>query len=180
MKKIHHFAILRSFLISTTLFSSNFLVAQQQTIAYKSPSIFWSKVQFGGGIGLSVGSGYTDIAIAPSAIYNFNQHVALGLGVQYTYIKQKNHYASHLYGSSIIGLFNPIEEIQLSAELEQLRVNEDLDGSNSNSHDYWNTGLFLGAGYRSGNVTIGARYNVLNDNNNIYGSPFMPFVRVYF
>jgi hypothetical protein len=35
--------------------------------------------------------------------------------------------------------------------------------------------FFLGAGYRSGNATIGARYNV-NDTNNIYGSAFMPFV----
>lgn len=167
-------------MISITLFSSGFLLAQQQTIDPQSQSNFWKKVQFGGGIGLSFGSGYTDISIAPSAIYNFNQYVALGLGAQYKYVKQRNYYASHLYGGSIIGLFNPINEIQLSAELEELRVNVDLDGSNSNSQDYWNTGLFLGAGYRTGNVTIGARYNVLNDNNNVYGSAFMPFVRVYF
>jgi hypothetical protein len=79
----------------------------------------------------------------------------------------------------IIGLFNPIPVIQLSAELEELRININLDGTSSNSQDYWNTGLFR-AGYRSGNATIGARYNVLNDTNNIYGSAFMPFVRVYF
>jgi hypothetical protein len=30
----------------------------------------------------------------------------------------------------------------------------------------------VGAGYRSGNATIGARYNVLTDKNNIYGSAF--------
>jgi hypothetical protein len=180
MKKNHLLAILRSFLILTALFSSSFLLAQQQTIAHQSQSDFWQKVQFGGGIGLGFGSGYTDISLAPSAIYNFNEYVALGLGAQYTYVKQKNYYASNLYGGSIIGLINPIKEIQLSAELEELRVNVDLDGSNSNSQDYWNTGLFLGAGYRSGNVTIGARYNVLNDNNNVYGNAFMPFVRVYF
>lgn len=180
MKKKHHLVILRSFFILTTLFSSRFLLAQQQTIAYKSQSDFWQKVQFGGGIGLSFGSGYTDISLAPGAIYNFNEYVALGLGAQYTYVKQKNYYASHLYGVSIIGLFNPIEEIQLSAELEELRVNVNLIGSNSNSQDYWNTGLFLGAGYRSGNITVGARYNALNDNNNVYGNAFMPFVRVYF
>jgi hypothetical protein len=37
----------------------------------------------------------------------------------------------------------------------------------TNSQNYWNTGLFVGAGYRSGNATIGARYNVLTDKNNI-------------
>lgn len=178
MKKNHLLAILKSILIFLSLFSSGFLLAQQQTTPPKTQSDFWKKVQFGGGIGLSFGSGYTDISLAPSAIYNFNQYVALGLGAQYTYVKQKNYYASNLYGASIIGLFNPIPEIQLSAEIEELRVNVNLDGSNSNSQDYWNTGLFLGAGYRTGNVTIGARYNVLNDNNN--GNAFMPFVRVYF
>jgi hypothetical protein len=61
--------------------------------------------------------------------------------------------------------------------LEQLRVNVNGDGSNTNSQNYWNTGLFVGAGYRSGNATIGARYNVLTDKNNIYGSAFMPFIR---
>jgi hypothetical protein len=47
--------------------------------------------------------------------------------------------------------------------------------------NFWNTGLFLGAGYRTQNVTIGARYNVLFDKDrNVYGDAFMPFVRVYF
>lgn len=180
MKKNHQLPILRSFLILTTLFSCGFLSAQQQTIDHQSQSDFWKKVQYGGGIGLGFSTGYTNISLAPSAIYNFNNYAALGLGVQYTYIKQKNYYASHLYGASIIGLFNPVNEIQLSAELEELRVNVNLIGSNSHSEDYWNTGLFLGAGYRSGNATIGARYNILNDTNNIYGSAFMPFIRVYF
>jgi hypothetical protein len=180
MKKTCLLPILKPILIFSLLLSSGFLLAQQQTTSLKTQSDFWRKVQFGGGIGLSFGSGYTDISIAPSAIYNFNRYVALGLGAQYTYVKQKDYYASNLYGASIIALFNPIDEIQLSAEIEELRVNVNLIGSNSSSQDYWNTGLFLGAGYRTGNVTIGARYNVLNDNNNVYGNAFMPFVRVYF
>lgn len=146
----------------------------------KAPSEFWKHVQFGGGLGVGIGSGYTDITVAPSAIYNFNQYVALGLGVQYTYAEQKQFYSSHLYGGSVIGLFAPIEEIQLSVEVEQLRVNFDL-ADNSQSRDFWNTGLFLGAGYRAGNATIGVRYNVLfNKNDNVYGDAFMPFIRVYF
>ena len=180
MEKNPFQTISKYFLIATTLLFSSLLVAQQQTAFPKTQSDFWRNVQFGGGIGLSFGSGYTDISLAPSAIYNFNQYVALGLGAQYTYVKQKDYYASNLYGGSIIALFNPIQEIQLSAELEELRVNVNLIGSNSNSQDYWNTGLFLGAGYRTGNVTIGARYNVLTDTNDVYGNAFMPFVRVYF
>ena len=144
-------------------------------------SVFWSKVQFGGGLGLGFGNNSTNISVAPSAIYNFNEKVALGLGVQYSYIRQKDFYTSHLYGGSIIGLVNPIPEIQLSAELEELRVNTDFEDSNLSTDNFWNTALFLGAGYRTNNATIGIRYNVLHkDRNNIYTTAFMPFVRVYF
>ena len=82
----------------------------------------------------------------------------------------------------MIVLGNPIPEIQLSAELEQLRVNTSYGNSfNSAKDNFWNTGLFLGAGYQTNNVTIGLRYNVLhNDNRNVYSEAWMPFVRVYF
>jgi hypothetical protein len=170
----------KSFLVIITVFFSSCLFAQQNDVPVQLENQFWRNVQFGGGIGLGFGSGYTDISVAPSVIYNFNEYVALGVGLQYKYLKQKDFYASHLYGGSAIGFFNPLPEIQLSAELEQLRVNVNLDGSNSNSENYWNTALFIGAGYRSGNATIGARYNVLTDKNNIYGSAFMPFIRFYF
>lgn len=151
-------------------------------IKHQQKSNFMSKVQFGGGLGLNFGSNYTNITVAPSAIYNFNKYVSAGLGLQYSYIKQKDLYESNMYGGSIVSLFNPIPQIQLSAELEQLRVNnsyEDYWGGGSN--DFWNTALFLGSGFRTNNVTIGARYNVLYDEDkDVYGNAFMPFVRVYF
>lgn len=167
-------------LILLSIFVYSGVFAQQNDGAVKTENQFWRNVQFGGGIGLGFGSGFTDISVAPSAIYNFNNYVALGAGLQYKYLKQRDFFASHLYGGSVIALLNPINEIQLSAELEQLRVNVNGDGSTTNSQNYWNTGLFVGAGYRSGNATIGARYNLLTDKNNIYGSAFMPFIRFYF
>jgi hypothetical protein len=103
----------------------------------------------------------------------------MGAGIQYTYSRQRNFYNSNLYGGSII-TFNPIPEIQLSAELEQLRVNVSGTGQNNFSDNFWNTGLFIGAGYRTGNVTLGARYNVLyKDNKGAYGC-INAFVRIYF
>ena len=155
-------------------------VSAQQTPHNELKSNFWNKVQFGGGLGLGFGSGYTNISVAPSAIYNVNEYFSAGLGVQYNYLKQKDFYSSSQYGASIIGLVNPIPEIQLSVELEELRVNFKFDDG-SISNDFWNTGLFLGAGYRAENVTIGARYNVLfNEDKGVYGDALMPFVRVYF
>jgi hypothetical protein len=180
MRKNHFKILSKPILIVFITLISNTLVAQKRSITTHSNNDFWQKVQFGGGIGLGFSTNFTTISLAPSAVYNFNDLVAFGIGAQYTYLKEKNYYASHLYGGSVIGLFNLIREIQVSAELEQLRVNVNLNEPNGNSQNYWNTGLLLGAGYRSGNTTIGGRYNVLNDNNTIYGSAFMPFVRFYF
>src|SRR3954470_18745574 len=66
-------------------------------------SDFWQKVQFGGGIGASIGSGYTDVTIAPGAIYNFNRYVAAGLGIQGSYVRAKYDYEAYIYGGSLIG-----------------------------------------------------------------------------
>ena len=169
-------------LIIVVTFSLKSEIYAQKNFKMKSKSDFWSHVQLGGGFGLGIGNDYTDIMVAPSAIYNFNEYVALGLGAQYNYVKQRDLYSANMYGGTIIGLFNPIKEIQISTELEQLKVNRTFEnGFDSASQDFWNTALFLGAGYRSENITIGIRYNVLHkDQDNIYAEAFMPFLRIYF
>jgi long-subunit fatty acid transport protein len=180
MKKnaLHNLTKTLTFLFFISL---SFSISAQVTTLPKAKSEFWKKVQFGGGLGLGVGSGFTNIAVSPSAIYNVNSYFSAGVGLQYSYLKQKGLYSSNQYGASIIGLVNPIEQVQLSVELEQLRVNVDYEGVLSGSQDFWNTGLFLGAGYRAQNVTIGARYNVLFDKDKgVYGDALMPFVRIYF
>lgn len=171
-----------SILTFITLFFCCGSFSQGQTNTPYSKSDFWRKVQFGGGIGLSIGSGYTDITLAPSAIYHVNPIVAVGLGLQLGYVSQKNYYTSFVYGGSVIGLINPIPEIQLSVELEETNANTDYQSYGGNvSENYWNTALYLGGGYRTGNVTIGVRYDLLFDpSRSFYGEAFMPFVRVYF
>lgn len=158
-----------------------FSYSQGQTQKVKSD--FWKKVRFGGGIGLSFGDGYFSGTIAPSGIYQFDNQFALGIGLSGSYFKRKNLYKSTVIGGSIIGLFNPIRELQLSSEFEQLHVNRDFDQNVvSNTDDkYWYPALFLGAGYRSGNFTVGIRYDVLYDEDkSIYADPWMPFMRFYF
>lgn len=176
--------ILTAFSFGLILTYSHASFGQDEPPAQPSKSEFWSKVQFGGGLGLAFGNGFTDITIAPGAIYNFNERFALGTGLQYSHIKQRDFYSSHLYGGSVIGLYNPIPQIQLSMELEQLRANVKYDAfgvEEEYNDDFWSTGLFVGAGYRAGNVTIGGRYNLLfKADRNVYSDAFMPFVRVYF
>jgi hypothetical protein len=147
---------------------------------------FVDKLRFGGIVGMSFGSEYTDITLAPGVLYQVNQYYAVGISLQGSYANQKDIYESYMYGGSLINIFNPIPEVQLSVELEQLRVNLNYEPEYSSYYnipdrDFWNTALYLGAGYNTGNVTIGIRYNVLfDDDDYVYSEAWMPFVRVYF
>ena len=153
---------------------------QAQENATLDTNKFWDNVSFGGGIGGSLGSGYSNIFIAPSAIYNFNKYLSIGPALQYSY-QSGNGFKSSLYGASIIALVNPLEAVQLSAEIEQVLVNQKQDFNTTRvTNSFWNTALFLGAGYRAANVTVGFRYNVLYQKQDaIYASPWIPFVRIF-
>ena len=157
-------------------FGFNNLAQSQQAID------FWSHVRFGGGIGLGFGNGFFSGTLAPSAIYEFNETVALGLGLNGTINNRKDFYKSTIYGGSVIGLVTVIPELQLSTEFEELRVNRKYNAVyNLPDDNYWSPALFLGLGYRNGNITFGIRYDVLYDNEkSIYADPWMPFVRCYF
>jgi long-subunit fatty acid transport protein len=140
-------------------------------------SDFWDNVRFGGGINLNFGNNITTIGVAPSAIYNFNDYFSAGLGANYIYSKNKLFdSALNVYGGSLIALYNPIEDIQLSTEYEKLFLNQ--SGFESSDID----ALYLGAGYSIGrNVTIGLRYDVLyKENKSVYSSAITPVFRVYF
>lgn len=179
MKENQHLSFFKPLLFILFLFAFNPLLAQGPTYTTNQPSNFWRNVQFGGGIGLGFSSGYTDIFLAPSAIYNFNPIVATGVGLNLNYVSSKNYYTSFVYGISTIVLVNPIPQIQLSIGLNESRVNYQEEGFGNYSEDYWDTSLIIGAGYRTGNVTIGIGYNLLQ-NDHYDTEPFVPFVRAYF
>ncbi|RLJ65619.1 hypothetical protein CLV86_1196 [Lacinutrix venerupis] len=142
---------------------------------------FWEHVRFGGGLGLSTGNNIFSATIAPSAIYDFDSQFFLGVGLNYTYFSRKNIAKSTILGGSIIGLFNPIQEIQLSGEFEQNHVSRNFDNPAIVDDEYWVSSFFIGAGYRTNNITIGVRYDVLYDEDkSIYANAWAPFVRVYF
>lgn len=159
------------------------ILSMPVTVRAQEHTAFWERVRFGGAVGLSVGSGYTDLLVAPSALYSFNDYFALGTGLQVSHVRV-DEYKSWMYGASLIGIVSPIEEIQLSVELEQMRVSNTFDEEfypGRTNERFWNTALYVGLGYNNGNVTIGVRYNVLFDKDRlVYNDALMPFVRVYF
>ncbi|WP_338731916.1 alpha-ketoglutarate decarboxylase [Mangrovimonas cancribranchiae] len=150
--------------------------------AQEHSSNFWQHVRFGGGIGLSFGDGFFSGTLAPSAIYQFNSQFALGVGLNGTYNSRKDYYKSTILGGSVIGLYHPIKELQISTEFEELNVSRNWENNlNIKDQNYWYPALFVGAGYRTRNVTVGIRFDVLYDEDkSIYADPWMPFVRVYF
>tara|TARA_R110002012_G_scaffold291564_1_gene486118 strand:+ start:140704 stop:141246 length:543 start_codon:yes stop_codon:yes gene_type:complete len=154
--------------------------------AQNNTNDFWSHVRFGGGIGLGFSGDYFSGTLAPSAIYQFNRQFAMGISLNGTYSTRKDFYKSTILGGSVLGLFNPIPQVQLSAEFEQLNVNRQWENRLLiTDENYWYPALFLGAGYtiNSGRVStaIGIRYDVLYDRDkSIYESSWMPFFRFYF
>lgn len=172
---------IKAILLTLMLCNTLFINAQTDTN-------FWDRVRFGGSLGAAFGTGYTDVMLAPNAIYQFNQYFGAGVGLQGSYVNLKDRYTSYIYGASIIGIANPIREIQLSAELEQLRVNLNFDDNffatnavSATDRDFWNTALFIGAGYNTGNITVGLRYNILfRERDLVYNDALIPFVRVLF
>lgn len=139
------------------------------------------QLQYGGGLGLSFGNDMFSLSVTPSAIYPVTESFYTGAGLSINYSKFNN--ASLLaYGGSLLTFYYPIPAIQLSGELEQLRVNKKWEYTDTTEKDnYWSPALFIGAGYSTSNITVGLKYNLLHkEDKSIYIDPLVPFVRVYF
>jgi len=188
MKKPFITRFANSIIIVILAFYSLNIQAQEQAQFQNQKSEFWSHVMFGGGIGLSFGDGFFSGTLAPSAIYRFDEKFSAGAGLNMSYSTEKNYYESYILGTSILGLFNPVPQLQLSAEFEQLYVNRSDLNPICNGFDcypldesYFYPGLYLGAGFNTGPVTMGIRFDVLYDQDrSIYGNAYNPFVRFYF
>lgn len=168
--------------VSCLFFNSLSLFAQNNSPGLSGEEInFWDNVRFGGSLGLNFGNGSFLGALAPSAIYDFNQTFSAGVGISGAYTSQNNFSATSL-GGSIIGMLRPIKEIQLSSEYEILNITRRLENEGGDFKEQdWVPALFLGIGYNTGPVVAGVRYDVLHDEEkSFYSSAFMPFVSVYF
>lgn len=160
MKKIIPFCI---FLLSTTMFSQE--------------SSFTDNIRVGGTFGFSFGSNTTSLAIAPSAVYDFNEEFSIGGSIGYSYNKS-DVYSANIYSSSVLMMFRPIREIEFSAELLQSYVRKTI-GSVKDNYSY--PSLNIGAAYITGKVTFGVQYDVLyKKDKSIYANAISPFIRIFF
>ena len=81
--------ILTLFLVFSVFFTT---LSFSQDNLPNQKSDFWKHVRFGGGFGLSTGSNFFSATLAPNAIYQFNNQLGLGIGLNATYNRQKNAY----------------------------------------------------------------------------------------
>ncbi|WP_139957066.1 hypothetical protein [Flavicella sediminum] len=151
------------------------------TAGFAQNSFSWEKVRYGGRFSFEFSNETTSIIVAPVAIYPLNKKLSLGASVSLGYAKFKDPEAKlYNYGISVLTYYNPIGQVELSAELEQSFVNQRSTISDAKIN-YNFLAFYLGAGYRTRNVTLGMRYDVLyKKEEGLYASPFAPFVRVYF
>ncbi len=178
MNQIKDFRLKQLFLTTLFLLFCALCLGQAAT----SSTNFWEKVRYGGGIGLGFGNNSFNAAISPNAIYQANNQLAFGAGLSFNYSKFRDDKLL-AYGASALTLFNPIREIQLSAEFEQLRINREFNTilGASFEDNYWYPALYMGIGYTTGNITVGLRYDVIYDGDrSLYADPWAPFFRVYF
>jgi hypothetical protein len=165
--------LLLIFLVNINLFSQNSELDQHR---------FIDDVRFGGGINIGVGNNYSTFSISPSAIYDFSDKFSAGLSATYVYVKNKSTVSrtTNIYGGSVLALYKPIRNMQFSTEFEQLKINQNI--AFLNDADLWQSALYIGAEYVTGNISMGLRYDVLFDKatNIIYSSALSPIFRVYF
>ena len=141
---------------------------------------FWEQVDFGGGIGLNFGNRIFNIALSPAAIYRFSDQYAVGTGLIFSYSRFDEDELT-AYGISVLNYVNPIPQIQLSAEFDQLRINRNYENFLNADDNYWLPALHLGIGYGNRHFLAGIRYDVLfDDGRSIYADPWTPFVRIFF
>lgn len=170
--------LLACFLLTTFYGFSQNNPPQVQPQTQNDDPKFWDNVRFGGGVGFAFGNRNTTINISPSAIYDFQNGFALGVGVGYLYSKLDD-FRANVFTPSAIMLYNPAEQIQLSAEYEQLFVNRRLGDLKEDPFNY--PALYLGIAYRTGWAAFGVRYDVLFDErDSIYATAFSPIIRFYF
>jgi hypothetical protein len=144
---------------------------------------FWSRVSFGGNIGLQLGNP-TNILISPSLGYIpkaefLDNKLMLGFGVTYMYYRIRSAgftSEANIYGGRLFARYLILPSIFAYSEFESLNA---PNFALARSPREWANSLFLGGGYlmriseRGGGIMITALYNVLWDYNHIiYSSPW--------
>ncbi len=170
-------------LFAIAAFSTCAVKAQTQIDSLKTvdnPLNPEKKLKLGLGFGLNFVGG-TSLSLSPNLTYKINDKMAAGAGLLFNYNAVKNLQTTTTVGANVLYFYTPIEKLITTAEFAEMYVNRDLKFSGIKDN-FWDTALFVGAGYQiTPKISAGAKYNLLyNKNKSVYSSPFVPFVNISF
>jgi len=159
------------------------LSAQTTTIAVvDSTSQKEKRLIFGVGFGLNFVGG-TNISLSPNLMYKVSNKFTFGAGVQGSYSAIKDLQNTTTIGGNVVTQYNPIPQILTLVEFVELNVSTETESPEGKmKQTYWDSALFVGAGYSiTPKIAIGAKYNLLyNEDESVYSSPVIPFVNITF
>ncbi len=138
------------------------------------------KLKFGLGFGLNFVGG-TSVSLSPNLTYRINDKMSAGAGLLFNYNAVKNLQTTTTIGANAIYYYYPIEKLLTTAEFAEMHVNRNNKVTGVKD-DFWDTALFVGAGYQiNPKISVGGKYNLLyNKDKSVYSSPFVPFVNISF
>jgi len=163
----------------------NPLNAQVNTEDFNQKGNFRSRLFFGGGFGLQVGS-VTLIELSPLVGYKVTPKFALGLSPTYKYYKYNDYYGSsndlsaNVWGGSIFARYSIFQNVFAHVEYETLYYNTQLSGNPYYLRQY--NSFFVGGGYNQQIGGNSAMYFLLLWNlNDTPESPYInPVIRIGF
>jgi hypothetical protein len=169
MSKIRYF-IIPIFLLFTTI-----AFAQKGELAIDKESNWQDRIYFGGGMGLSGGSGYTMISLSPIVGYMISDRLSGGIGATYQYYKFDD-FSDNRWGGQVFLRMNVINPIFLygSYEFINYSTGPTLDGPRETvSRLPLGVGISQPIGRRS-SINMIAAYDVLwDDQLRVYNSPWV-------
>ena len=147
---------------------------------------FFDRLNYGGNFGAQFGS-YTMVNISPTVTYRFTDRLWAGPGVTYIYYSQSDGrgrtISSTVYGGSLVGRYQVLEQLFLQTQLESLSVPVYYINTNTNEITLRRqlvVSPLVGAGYlvpfnKTGSgVFLTALYNLNYKNSyGLYASPFI-------
>lgn len=116
-----------------------------------------NKFYFGGGIGASMSSAYTQFTVQPLVGYKINSHLSVGLQGNYQYLKDKHYspsFETYNYGGSLFSRLRIFKPIYAHAEYALLNY-----GQYGTEQRIWVPMLLVGGGY-SHSLGSNARLNL--------------------
>jgi hypothetical protein len=146
---------------------------------------FGDRIVIGGGLGLQLGT-QTYIEVSPKFGYRLTERALAGVGLSYIYYSEnlgmQGKLKTSIYGGSIFGSYEPIENLFGWVEYEMLNF-EYFNQLNEKTRK-WIDSPFIGIGYRqpisdNGFIQLTFLYNLNYRSLSPYSSPWVPRISIF-